>query len=215
MRKNLAATLELARANGVPVLLAGMRVPPNYGKKYEADFARAFVEQRRHRVALRSGCLRLGLRRCKAHGCEGLRGNGYGCSDHVARRIEERRDGLASARGGLADPLAEAAKHLVADDLGDGTDGEARDRSAAKHAGSGACRHAERRALHFVGDRAHHARARCWRGCDERLDALLDGAVLLEDLRSCFEGGESLATEAVSHVRGLQVVRVSDQIDER
>jgi acyl-CoA thioesterase-1 len=37
-KKNLAAAIDLAKSNGVDVLLAGMKMPPNYG----ADFTRAY-----------------------------------------------------------------------------------------------------------------------------------------------------------------------------
>jgi len=39
LRDNLTRIIERARAAGARVLLAGMRVPPNYG----ADYARAFA----------------------------------------------------------------------------------------------------------------------------------------------------------------------------
>jgi len=44
MRKNLDKALTLALDNGVRVLLAGMRLPPNYGPEYTRDFARTFTE---------------------------------------------------------------------------------------------------------------------------------------------------------------------------
>jgi acyl-CoA thioesterase I len=37
-RANLAAMLEELRARGIPVLLMGMRSPPNYGSEYQAQF---------------------------------------------------------------------------------------------------------------------------------------------------------------------------------
>lgn len=43
-RKNLTATIELARKSGLKVLLAGMKLPPNYGKEYSRDFEKMFVE---------------------------------------------------------------------------------------------------------------------------------------------------------------------------
>ena len=36
--ENLRRTLKLAREQRVPVLLAGMKVPPNYGKAYRSEF---------------------------------------------------------------------------------------------------------------------------------------------------------------------------------
>jgi len=43
-RKNLAAAIALAKEKGARVLLAGMKMPPNYGPKYTRDFERVFVE---------------------------------------------------------------------------------------------------------------------------------------------------------------------------
>lgn len=42
MRANLEQIVERFRAEGVRVLLAGMRVPPNYGEAYGREFAAAF-----------------------------------------------------------------------------------------------------------------------------------------------------------------------------
>lgn len=43
MEKNLDATIELARKEGLKVVLAGMRLPPNYGKKNSEEFAAVFT----------------------------------------------------------------------------------------------------------------------------------------------------------------------------
>ena len=43
-RKNLDAMAALAIASGARVLIAGMMVPPNFGKKYEADFAKMYAD---------------------------------------------------------------------------------------------------------------------------------------------------------------------------
>lgn len=43
-RDNLAAMARAAKAAGAKVLLAGMQVPPNYGRQYTADFAKAFAD---------------------------------------------------------------------------------------------------------------------------------------------------------------------------
>ena len=43
-RKNLDAMATLAAAAGARVLIAGMMVPPNFGKKYEADFAKMYAD---------------------------------------------------------------------------------------------------------------------------------------------------------------------------
>jgi acyl-CoA thioesterase-1 len=43
-RRNLDAMATLATASGARVLIAGMMVPPNFGKKYEADFARMYAD---------------------------------------------------------------------------------------------------------------------------------------------------------------------------
>ena len=40
---NLATMVDAAQQTGAKVLLLGMQVPPNYGTKYTADFARVFT----------------------------------------------------------------------------------------------------------------------------------------------------------------------------
>lgn len=53
LRDNLVAIVERLRAVGVRVLLAGMRVPPNYGADYARRFAAVFPDvAHRERVAL-------------------------------------------------------------------------------------------------------------------------------------------------------------------
>jgi acyl-CoA thioesterase-1 len=44
MRANLGAILGRLHAAGVRVLLAGMRVPPNYGAEFSRDFAQVFAD---------------------------------------------------------------------------------------------------------------------------------------------------------------------------
>ena len=52
MRDNLNAMIESSRAAGARVLIAGMRLPPNYGP-YADEFAGVFADlARRHQVAL-------------------------------------------------------------------------------------------------------------------------------------------------------------------
>jgi acyl-CoA thioesterase-1 len=43
-RKNLDAMTTLATASGARVLIAGMMVPPNFGRKYQADFAKMYAD---------------------------------------------------------------------------------------------------------------------------------------------------------------------------
>lgn len=43
-KENLAATIDAAQAAGVPVVLAGMRMPPNYGQAYTAEFHALFQD---------------------------------------------------------------------------------------------------------------------------------------------------------------------------
>lgn len=43
-KANLAAMIEDLRARGIPVLLMGMRAPPNYGPEYQAQFDRLYSE---------------------------------------------------------------------------------------------------------------------------------------------------------------------------
>jgi acyl-CoA thioesterase I len=53
MRANLDAIIRDAQASGARVLLAGMRMPPNYGEMYAQSFEAAFRElARTHRIAL-------------------------------------------------------------------------------------------------------------------------------------------------------------------
>lgn len=42
-RKNLAAAIALAQKGGTRVLLAGMKMPPNYGPEYTRDFEQTFT----------------------------------------------------------------------------------------------------------------------------------------------------------------------------
>jgi acyl-CoA thioesterase-1 len=52
-RRNLSAAIELAKGRGVRVVLAGMKLPPNYGPAYTGDFERLFPElAAEHDVAL-------------------------------------------------------------------------------------------------------------------------------------------------------------------
>jgi acyl-CoA thioesterase I len=44
MRANLAKMIDLAAAQGGKVLLLGMRLPPNYGPEYTAQFAQAYTD---------------------------------------------------------------------------------------------------------------------------------------------------------------------------
>ncbi|MDA9951510.1 arylesterase [Oligoflexaceae bacterium] len=43
-RKNLEETITLAKKNNIKVLLAGMKMPPNYGNKYTRAFEKMFPE---------------------------------------------------------------------------------------------------------------------------------------------------------------------------
>jgi acyl-CoA thioesterase-1 len=52
-RKNLDAMVTLATAAGARVLIAGIMVPPNFGRKYTADFAQMYADvATAHRAAL-------------------------------------------------------------------------------------------------------------------------------------------------------------------
>ena len=44
MKKNLAAVLDRARERNVPVILAGMEAPPNYGPDYTREFRSVYSE---------------------------------------------------------------------------------------------------------------------------------------------------------------------------
>lgn len=53
MKKNLRAVIRLAKEHKMKVLLAGMKIPPNYGKAYAERFEAVFRElAREERVAL-------------------------------------------------------------------------------------------------------------------------------------------------------------------
>ena len=42
--KNLSAAMELIQAQGIKILLLGMKAPPNYGEKFPKDFESSFVK---------------------------------------------------------------------------------------------------------------------------------------------------------------------------
>lgn len=44
MKKNLAAVLDRAKARGIPVILAGMEAPPNYGADYTREFRAVYAD---------------------------------------------------------------------------------------------------------------------------------------------------------------------------
>jgi acyl-CoA thioesterase-1 len=44
MKKNIGAVLEGAKARGIPVILAGMEAPPNYGVDYTKAFRQAYAD---------------------------------------------------------------------------------------------------------------------------------------------------------------------------
>ena len=44
IRTNLDQTIELAQASGVQIILAGMKIPPNYGLAYTREFERMYEE---------------------------------------------------------------------------------------------------------------------------------------------------------------------------
>jgi acyl-CoA thioesterase-1 len=53
LRDNLHAMIEAARAQRARVVLAGMKLPPNYGAEYTRAFERSYAElAQRHKVAL-------------------------------------------------------------------------------------------------------------------------------------------------------------------
>ncbi len=43
-KKNLRQTIQMAKNAKIKVLLAGLKVPPNYGKEYVKDFEKVFAE---------------------------------------------------------------------------------------------------------------------------------------------------------------------------
>lgn len=52
-RENLSKMVELAQQAGARVLLVGMRIPPNYGPRYTADFVRMYADlSARYHLAL-------------------------------------------------------------------------------------------------------------------------------------------------------------------
>ena len=52
-RENLSRTIALAQSKGVAVILAGMKLPPNYGLDYTREFEEIFPAlAKKHEVAL-------------------------------------------------------------------------------------------------------------------------------------------------------------------
>lgn len=52
-RKNLAATITLAKSNDVKVILVGMQMPPNYGPDYTKKFREMFISlKKEHSISL-------------------------------------------------------------------------------------------------------------------------------------------------------------------
>jgi len=43
-KANLSAMISASKAQGAQVVLVGMQIPPNYGRRYAEDFARLFEE---------------------------------------------------------------------------------------------------------------------------------------------------------------------------
>jgi len=59
MEGNLEKTIQLAHDNQIRVILAGMKMPPNYGKKYTRDFEEVFVKlSKRHKLSFVSFLLK-------------------------------------------------------------------------------------------------------------------------------------------------------------
>ena len=44
MKKNIDRILHVARENQIPTMLAGMKIPPNYGEDYARSFSKAFAQ---------------------------------------------------------------------------------------------------------------------------------------------------------------------------
>ena len=53
IRKNLGTIIERLKTSGIPVVLAGMRIPPNYGPRYTEQFHQMYADlAAEHRVTL-------------------------------------------------------------------------------------------------------------------------------------------------------------------
>lgn len=53
MEKNLEKTVVFAKRSGMKVIVAGMKMPPNYGKKYTDDFEKVFFNlAKKHKTYL-------------------------------------------------------------------------------------------------------------------------------------------------------------------
>jgi acyl-CoA thioesterase-1 len=88
-RANLEAIVERLKAAGVRVLLAGMRVPPNYGAEYARDFARVFPDvARRHDVPLLPFLLDGVAADARLNQADGIHPNGDG-HERIARQVWE------------------------------------------------------------------------------------------------------------------------------
>jgi acyl-CoA thioesterase I len=67
MKKNLAQTVDLAKSENIKVIIAGMKMPPNYGKDYTLKFEKVFGE-----VAKEKGILLIPFLLQKVAGVPGL-----------------------------------------------------------------------------------------------------------------------------------------------
>lgn len=53
MHDNLDAMIQLSKKSGAKVLLIGMRIPPNYGKKYTDDFSQTYIKlAKQHKISV-------------------------------------------------------------------------------------------------------------------------------------------------------------------
>jgi acyl-CoA thioesterase-1 len=86
-RANLSAAIDLAKQSGARVLLAGMKMPPNYGAKYTAKFEAVFPAlAKEHGVALLPFLLEGVAARPELNQPDGIHPNARG-TEIVARTV--------------------------------------------------------------------------------------------------------------------------------
>jgi len=98
-KRNLAGILDRLKAGGIPVLLAGMKAPPNLGKEYAAEFNPIFRELAEAKdVALYPFFLEGVAARPELNQPDGIHPNAKGVAEIVDRILPHVKELLARAR---------------------------------------------------------------------------------------------------------------------
>jgi acyl-CoA thioesterase-1 len=97
MKRNLSRILALAAERGIPVLLAGMEAPPNFGAAYTAEFRAVFADLAREHDAAFMPFLLDGVAADPAlNQADGIHPNAEGAAI-VATRVRDALEPLLSA----------------------------------------------------------------------------------------------------------------------